>query len=233
MSSDLAHPTAFGYGFARGESVRGTGAATLGTCRRCSVGGEQPERHMICSHSPSKGSCLCAPPAQGPFSPLLFAVEGVEPCCRIGDTPRSLQRFRCILFDGKDADGRSGCVWNTRGATRGTAEDGLLQLLQLAQQADGVECVCHLEQLLLFRGRQHPCHEQPLQGGRRWIIHAAYFLPFTLVRQQFHRGLKTVARQAERPVQFGELPRGVFPHQVVRADQLFAPSLHVSARALQ
>jgi hypothetical protein len=38
--------------------------------------------------------------------------------------------------------------------TDSTAEDGFLQLLYLSEEADRVERVCHLNQFLLFLGRQ-------------------------------------------------------------------------------
>ena len=41
-----------------------------------------------------------------------------------------------------------------RRATDSTVENGLLQLLKLLKEADGVERLCHLEQFLLFLGRQ-------------------------------------------------------------------------------
>jgi hypothetical protein len=46
------------------------------------------------------------------------------------------------------------CVGNKRGATDGTAAHGLLQLLQLFEEADRVEYLGYLSQLLLLVGRQ-------------------------------------------------------------------------------
>ena len=43
-----------------------------------------------------------------------------------------------------------------RRATDSTAENGLLQLLELLEEADGVECLGHLGQFLLLLGRKHP-----------------------------------------------------------------------------
>jgi len=77
----------------------------------------------------------------------------MEPCCRIGSVPRSLKRSRCTIVHGKDAEKCGWRVWNKRRATDSTAEQGLLQLLELLEQADGVERVCHLEQFLLHLGR--------------------------------------------------------------------------------
>jgi hypothetical protein len=45
-----------GCGFARADSAQGSGAAAPERCRHCSVRDWPPERHMICSHSPAKGS---------------------------------------------------------------------------------------------------------------------------------------------------------------------------------
>src|SRR6266446_2406511 len=36
-----------------------------------------------------KGVFVGAPPAQHAFSPLLLSIQGLESCCRIGDTPLS------------------------------------------------------------------------------------------------------------------------------------------------
>src|SRR5579864_3702511 len=103
---------------------------------------------------PFKGGFLRAPPAQDAFSPLLLLVQGVQHRCRIGCTPRGLKHPHCATFNGKDTDGYRMCVWNKRGATDGTAEHGLLQLLRLFEEADRVECLGYLRQLLLLVSRQ-------------------------------------------------------------------------------
>ena len=90
-------------GFARVDSVRGSGAATPGKCRRCSVQDWQPGGDLL--PLPFKGVFVGAPPAQHAFSPLLLSVQGVEPCFRIGDVLRDLKRSGSTSFHGKDADG--------------------------------------------------------------------------------------------------------------------------------
>jgi hypothetical protein len=47
------HASARGCGCARADSVRGSGAAARARCRHCSVRDWQPERCVICSHSPA------------------------------------------------------------------------------------------------------------------------------------------------------------------------------------
>jgi hypothetical protein len=54
--SYLPHPAARAYGFARADSALERDAATPGRYLRCSVRDWQPERRVICSHSPAKGS---------------------------------------------------------------------------------------------------------------------------------------------------------------------------------
>ena len=59
-----------------------------------------------------------------------------------------------------------------------------------------------------------------MQRGLGWIVHATHFFPVALFRQQFHRGLEAVDIQAQRPVEFGELPIGMFSNQAIIADHL-------------
>ncbi len=51
-----------------------------------------------------KGVFLGTPPAQDPFSPLLLLVQGMEPCCRIGDAPLNGKLSCCTPFYRKDAN---------------------------------------------------------------------------------------------------------------------------------
>src|SRR5690349_22920616 len=44
--------------------------------------------------------------------------------------------------------------------------------------------------------------------------------PVAFFRQQFHRGLKTVHIQAQRPVELGQLPIGLFSNEAVIAHHL-------------
>jgi hypothetical protein len=101
-----------------------------------------------------EGIFVGAPPAQDAFSPLLLSVQGLESCCQTGDAPLGGKRSCCTPFYGKDAErgGREGR--EKRRATGSAAEDGLLQLLYLLKQVDGVEGLRHLSQLLLLLGRQ-------------------------------------------------------------------------------
>jgi hypothetical protein len=46
-----------------------------------------------------------APPAQDAFSSLLLPAQGLESCCRIGDTSLDRKLSRHTEFYGKDADG--------------------------------------------------------------------------------------------------------------------------------
>ena len=56
-----------------------------------------------------KGIFVGAPPAQDAFSPLLLSVQGLEPCCRIGDAPPNVKLALRTIVRGKDTDGgRSG-----------------------------------------------------------------------------------------------------------------------------
>ena len=54
----------------------------------------------------------------------------------------------------------------------------------------------------------------------RLIIGAAHLAAFSLLRLQFHRGLKAVDIQAQRSIQLGELPIGEFPDEAIIADHL-------------
>jgi len=54
----------------------------------------------------------------------------------------------------------------------------------------------------------------------RLIIGAVNLASFSLLRLQFHRGLKAVDIQAQRSIQFGELSIGKFPDEAIIADHL-------------
>ena len=53
---DFPHASGSGSGFARVDSVRGSGAAVPGRCHRYARSGLATNHDRICSHSPSKGS---------------------------------------------------------------------------------------------------------------------------------------------------------------------------------
>ena len=90
-----------------------------------------------------------------PFSPLLISIQGLEPCCRAGNTLHDGRLSYHTAFCGKDADGDSSERCNKRRAADSAVEEGLLQLLYLLNQADGVERLHHLGQLLSLLGRQY------------------------------------------------------------------------------
>jgi hypothetical protein len=114
--------------------------------------GDQPGHDLL--PLAIKGVFLGTPPAQHAFSPLLLPLQSADSCCRIGDAPLIRNVSRRTTFHRKDA---KRCRWwagNTRRATDGTTEDGLLQLLHLLEEVDRVERVCHLGQFLLLLGWQ-------------------------------------------------------------------------------
>ena len=59
-----------------------------------------------------------------------------------------------------------------------------------------------------------------MEWSFRWIVDVTHFLPLALFGEQFHRGLKAIDIQAQRPVEFGELPIGIFAGQAIVAYHL-------------
>jgi hypothetical protein len=73
-------------GFVMADSVRGAAAALPEDVAAAPFGiGNQPGQDLL--PLSRKGIFMGTPPAQDPFSPLLLSGQGVEPSCRIGDTP--------------------------------------------------------------------------------------------------------------------------------------------------
>ena len=108
VGSYLAHAAALACGFAMADSVQGSGAAAPGKCRRAPFGVSNQPGHDLLPLS-FKGIFVGAPPAQHAFSPLLLSVQGLEPCCRIGDAPPNVKLALRTIVRGKDTDGgRSG-----------------------------------------------------------------------------------------------------------------------------
>jgi hypothetical protein len=116
--------------------------------------GKQPGHDLL--PLPFKRVFVGTPPAQHPFSPLLLAVQVVEPGFRIGDTPFGKNVSCYTPFYRKDANGCRRDAWNERRAIHSTAKDGLLLLLQLVREAEGVERLCHLSLFVLLLSRQNP-----------------------------------------------------------------------------
>ena len=90
---------AVGCGCAMADGVQGRGAASLGKCRRGYRSGLATRQDRICSHSPSKGSCLRTSPAQGAFSLFLLSVLGMEAGCRAGNAPLDGNVSYCTMFN--------------------------------------------------------------------------------------------------------------------------------------
>ncbi len=89
-----------GSGFARVDSVRGSGAAVPGRCHRYARKrafriGNQPQQDLL--PLSFKGVFVGAPPAQHAFSPLLLTAQGLEPCIRRGSTPLGRKLSRCTF----------------------------------------------------------------------------------------------------------------------------------------
>jgi hypothetical protein len=70
-------------------------------------------------------------PAYDPFPPLLLSVQGLEPCYRIAGIPLLRKYPLSTIVNRKDANGERRDRSKHRRATRGTAEDILLQLPKL------------------------------------------------------------------------------------------------------
>ena len=68
-------------------------------------------------------------------------------------------------------------------------EDGLLQLLELVEEAAGIENLDHLGQfLLLLERRVSLTAGAGSRGVFALIIHTTKLFPVTFFRQQLHRG---------------------------------------------
>jgi hypothetical protein len=81
------HASARGCGCARADSVWGSGAAARGRCRRGYRSGLATRKARDLLPLACIGIFVGAPPAQDPFSLLLFSIQGLEPWSRIGYAP--------------------------------------------------------------------------------------------------------------------------------------------------
>ena len=54
----------------------------------------------------------------------------------------------------------------------------------------------------------------------RRVIDVAHFFPFPLLRPQLHRGLEAIDIQAQRSIEFRELPISMFTNEPIIADHL-------------
>src|SRR5260370_6834993 len=61
---------------------------------------------------------------------------------------------------------------------------------------------------------------QPLHRGLCLIVGPPYFTAFSLLRLQFHRGLKAIDIYPQRPIEFRQLSVGKFSSEAVIADHL-------------
>ena len=102
-------------GFARVDNVQETGTVTPGRCRRCARSGLVIVQDRICSHSPSKGALWVRRQHSTRFLRSCSRFRIWSPAAGIGDTPL---HWRTISRE---------------------AEHGLLQLLELVKEADGIE----------------------------------------------------------------------------------------------
>jgi hypothetical protein len=90
---------AVGCGYAMADGVQGRGAATRGKMSPLFRSRLATRQDRICSHSPSKGSCLGTLPAQDAFSLFLLSVLGMEAGCGAGNAPLDGNVSCCTMFN--------------------------------------------------------------------------------------------------------------------------------------
>ena len=78
----------------------------------------------------------------------------------------------------------------------------LLQMFELHEQAQLIECLANVQELLLFVDQQDARGELPLHWRLRLIVGGPNFTAHAFLRLQLHGGLKTVDVDPQRPVEF-------------------------------
>src|SRR5258708_37751720 len=62
--------------------------------------------------------------------------------------------------------------------------------------------------------------KESLHRGLRLIVGTAYLTTLSLLRLEFHRGLKAIDIHPQRAIELCELPVGKFPREAIVADHL-------------
>ncbi len=96
----------------------------------------------------------------------------------------------------------------------------LLQLFELREQAQRIECLGNPKELLLLVCRQDAGGQQPLHRRLRLIVGPPDFTALSLFRLELHGGLKTVDVDPQRPVEFSELAIGQQALEAIIANHL-------------
>ena len=137
------------------DSVRESGAAAPGKYRHCFVQDWPPARTGCVPTPLQRDLCGCAASPTPVFS---APAHGTRPRALHSERARSSlqEAFPLYITLAKRCGEDRQEEMRQRRATSSAAEDGLLQLFELVEEANGIENLGHLGQFLLHLGREYP-----------------------------------------------------------------------------